>query len=153
MCCICNLRYICNTYIMHMQRTCVGYATYMCCIRNIHVLHTQRTCVAYATYMWCICDVHVLHMQHTYVAYAMYMCCMCNVHVLHMRHTCVAYAMYMCCICNVRCICNTFFTKSDFFQKVPDEIFFNGWVLIRGQVDCAKLKRNLEWSKKRPGDS
>ena len=32
----------------------------------------------------------------------------------------------------------------------PDEIFFNGWILITAHQDCTKLKRNLDKSKKRP---
>ena len=37
----------------------------------------------------------------------------------------------------------------NFFQKVPDEIFFNGWILIPALLDWTKQKRNLQLSKNR----
>ena len=92
--------------------------------------------VAYAT--------RTLHMQQMYVAYATHVRCICNIHVLHMQHTFhMQHMLHM----------QHLFYKKRFFQIVPDEIVFNNWVLIQGQVDCAKLKRNLERSKKRPGGS
>ena len=60
-------------------------------------------------------------------------------HVLHMQRALYMQQMYF-----AYAICNKIITKSDFFQKVQDEIFFNGLVLICGQVDCAKMKRNME---------
>ena len=103
-------------------------------------------------------DYHVTlkQMQYLYVAYVR--------HVAHAVY--FAYATPVFRICNICRICNMctslmqhishmqhIFTRSDFFQKVPDEIFFNGWALIRAPVDCVKLKRNFQLSKNRPGGS
>ena len=75
----------------------------------------QRTCVLHIQ--------RTLHMQRT--------------SALHMQRTCVAYAAYVAYAIH-------FLQKNDFFQKVPDEIFFNDWFLIPACEDYTKLKKNLQ---------
>ena len=111
--------------------TFIAFATHIYCIRN-------KFCI-YNT--WTSHMQHMSHMQHLYFAYATY----------------VAYATHVLRICNICRVCNTcishmqymlhmqhILTKSDFFQRVPDEIFFNSGILIPAPVNCTKLKRNLQ---------
>ena len=115
--------------------------------------------VSITMWLWSKCNIWMLHMSHMQ-------------YILHMQHLYFAYATYFTYAtsvfskCNICRICNTctshiqhishmqhIFTKSDFFQKVPDEIFFNVSLLIPAREHSTKLKKNLLLSKNCPGGS
>ena len=123
----------CILFILHKRDYYIAKATYLAyatsVVRICSIFRICNTCISHMR--------HISHMQHLYFAYATY----------------VAYATCVLRICNIFRICNTFSQKVIFFQKVPDEIFFNVSILIPAREDCTKLKKNLQLSKKRPGGS
>ena len=100
--------------------TALAYHPTITKLNHLALMHfTYATDVANTTHVLRICN--ICRISNT--------CRICNTcashmqHMLHMQHI---------------------FTKFDFFSKVPDEIFFTGWMWIPAHVDCTKLMRNLQ---------
>ena len=128
-CCICNTCMLHMRNKLHTQNIYFSYARYIVDAHVPYATPVLRVCNTYCICKTCISHMqHMLHMQNMYFAYATY----------------VAYAKHVFRICNICCIFNTFSHKGIFFQKVPDEKFSKGQVLIPVHGECTKLKRNLE---------